>query len=149
MKNTRKFSLKGLCNEDIVVMVNSVLKSALLSTFTTVFTQKNNFWRFLQAIKHWVKLDKSWPKPFKSSIQAYHVHPNHPLRKTTGNRFELHNWAIIFGIQMNYEGVTCNQAVLLCAFPEKRTPDCRLTKAWSFYPLKRWKVTWHRPFKLL
>ena len=26
MKNTRKFSLKGLCNEDIVVMVNSVLK---------------------------------------------------------------------------------------------------------------------------
>ena len=51
MKNTWKFSLKGLYNEDIVVMVNSVLKSALLSTFT-VFTQKNNFWRFLQAIKH-------------------------------------------------------------------------------------------------
>lgn len=46
MKNTRKFSLKGLCNEDIVVMVNSVLKSALLSTFTTVFTQKIIFGDF-------------------------------------------------------------------------------------------------------
>ena len=41
-------------------------------------------------------------------------------KKREGNRFELHNWATIFGIQMNYEGVTCNQAVLLCAFPEKK-----------------------------
>ena len=46
MKNTRKFSLKGLCNEDMVVMVNSVLKSALLSTFATVFTQNIIFGDF-------------------------------------------------------------------------------------------------------
>ena len=46
MKNTRKFSLKGLCNEDIVVMVNSVLKSVLFSTFTTVFTQNIIFGYF-------------------------------------------------------------------------------------------------------
>lgn len=49
MKNTRKFSLKGLYNEDIVVMVNSVLKSALLSTFT-VFTQKIIFGDFCRPL---------------------------------------------------------------------------------------------------
>ena len=49
MKNTRKFSLKGLYNEDIVVMVNSVLKSALLSTFT-VFTQKIFFGDFCRPL---------------------------------------------------------------------------------------------------
>lgn len=111
---------------------------------------KNNFWRFLQAIKPWKSL-KSWPNLFKSSIQAYHVHPNHPLQKTTGNRFELHNWAIIFGIQINYEGVTCNQAVLLCAFPEKKNSWLQVNEGVvvTLWLLKRWKVTWHRPFKLL